>query len=236
MSALPLPSLQSTAYFLLLLVFVLVCICWAHSHSARGNTTRRVHNVVLFCTAWLAISASYILVKNVESWEVMLVFVPFIGLILMTIAVAFSNYGKRIAFGVPIFLLVGFHFFRLPLELLLFNWWEVGFVPIQITYIGDNLDIVTGILAIPTATLIWRYKSLRWPAWAFNIIGITLLFRIFVIIGLSNPTPLASRFGGYSVGQELLILEYFPYVWLPTIILPAALFTHIVLFRRLSGR
>lgn len=104
------------------------------------------------------------------------------------------------------------------------------------TYEGDNFDILTGILAIPTALLAWRLKSVLWPAWIFSLLGIFLLLRVLFIVNLSRPSPLRDWLGGYETVPDVVAGLYFSYVWIATVAVPAALFSHLFLLRRLTIR
>src|SRR5690606_5409147 len=81
------------------------------------------------------------------------------------VALAFSPRGQRLAHGLPLYALVGFHVFRLPLELVLHQWYMEGVMPVQMTYAGANFDVVTGLLALLLAPLMYLGKLSRRAAW-----------------------------------------------------------------------
>lgn len=144
-----------------------------------------------------------------------------------TIAIGLSVYGKRLATNLPVWALVGFQAFRIPVELLLHAFYEEGRIPVQMTYLGRNFDAVTGITAILVAWLAWSGKLTRSVLIVWNILGLALLVNIVTIAILSMPTPIrvflnepANRF----VAEP-------PYTWLPTILVTTALLGHIVAFR-----
>ena len=133
--------------------------CWVHVNSAHKNTRHPLRNCLIFCIAWMAIGASLTLARNLPpDAATNFQTVSFLFLLIIVIAAAFSNYAKRLALATPQASLVAFHFFRLPLELVLHQWWKDGFLPIQMTYVGDNLDIITGIAAIIFAPFVWKFK------------------------------------------------------------------------------
>lgn len=147
---------------------------------------------------------------------------------LLAFVVAFSQVGKRLSM-LPLTALIGFHVFRLPLELILHNWYQAGTIPIQMTFEGHNFDIVSGILAAIVG--IWAFFD-RLPktvAWLFNIIG-TILLGVVVTIALwSSPFP----FRQYMNDPPVLLVYYFPYSWIVTVAVTGALLGHLVLFRKL---
>jgi hypothetical protein len=65
---------------------------------------------------------------------------------------------------------------------------------------------------------------------AWNVMGSALL-AVIVAVAFA-ATPLVRAFGPEHVNRWVL---YFPYVWLPTVLVQAALFGHIVVFRRLRA-
>src|SRR4051812_8225639 len=105
-------------------------------------------------------------------------------------ALAFSGVGQRMAQSLPLYALVGFHVFRLPLELVLHRWYMEGVLPVQMTYAGHNFDIVTGLLALCIAPLMYYGKLSRRAAWFFNLVGTALLANVASIAVRSSPVPL----------------------------------------------
>jgi hypothetical protein len=66
----------------------------------------------------------------------------------------------------------------------------------------------------------------------FNLIGLGLLINIVTIAVLSLPTPM-QRFG---FDRPNIAVLYFPYVLLPTVIVPIVLFAHLAaLYKSLRG-
>lgn len=152
------------------------------------------------------------------------------GLLLVFIA-AFSPFGARLAKHLGYAALIGFHAFRLPLEGLL--WWfhRQGRLPVQMTFEGRNLDILTGLSAIVVAALAWRGKAGRKTALVWNLAGLALLINIMGVAILSVPGPLRAF---HNEPANTLVL-HFPYVWIPAIFVMAALLGHLVLFRKIRA-
>ena len=157
----------------------------------------------------------------------------FILLLGPTIALPFwlgvSGVGSALS-KAPVALLVGFHAFRLPLELIMHQAARDGTMPPQMTYTGSNFDIVTGVSAIIVAALAARGLAPRWLLLAWNALGSLLLVAILVIAVASLPAFAA-------FGSEPALLNtwvgYFPFVWLPAGLVSAAVLGHVLLWRRL---
>lgn len=149
-------------------------------------------------------------------------------------ALGLSRFGRSCAAEIPMVSLVAFQIFRLPLELLMHRAAELGIMPVELSYSGYNFDIVTGAGAVVLTTLMASGRTVpRGVLWAWNLWGCWCLAVIaFVAIAGS---PLVRLFGdGPHLNTWILFV---PYVWLPMILVTAALFGHIVLTRALlSGR
>jgi hypothetical protein len=142
--------------------------------------------------------------------------------------------GRRLALKLPIAALVGFHAFRLPLELVLHRWHAEGVLPVQMTYVGHNFDIISGILALPVAGLLLWAKPVsrlhRWLVLGFNLVGFALLMTVMSIAVRSAPLPLRT----YMNDPPVLLLFYAPYTWILPVCVAGALFGHLLVFRWLK--
>ena len=149
--------------------------------------------------------------------------------VVLAVALGTSQLGRRLATGIPLAALVGAQAFRVPLELLLHRSYEEGLMPVQMSYSGFNLDILTGLSAIIVSmTLVRRPRSLVLVR-VWNTAGIVLLTNIVTIALLSAPTP-------FRVFQNEPANEWIahaPWVWLPTVFVLAAIVGHILVYRRL---
>jgi urea transporter len=128
--------------------------------------------------------------------------------------------------------LVAFHAFRLPLELVLHAWYTAGSVPIQLTYAGQNLDLITGVAAVIVgAAALARPAAARPLVWAFNVLGSVLLLNVMRIVVGSLPSPLRT----FTDAPPLLLPFAAPFTWIVPLAVGPALLGHVVLFRALLG-
>jgi len=145
-----------------------------------------------------------------------------------SIALGRSRFGQRLLLGLPLWALVGFQAFRLPLELVLHQAALDGTMPVEMSFAGYNFDILSGVSALllapalgwagPGAALIW------------NIGGLLLLCNI---IGIAvAATPLFHAFGPEHLN---VWITRPPYVLLPTVLVLAALFGHLLVFGKLRA-
>jgi len=81
-----------------------------------------------------------------------------------------------------------------------------------------------------TALLLAPFASRLPPAVlaAWNTMGLVLLAWVVGVAVLSLPTPLQ------RLWPDNVWVAHAPYVWLPTVLVPAALLGHIALFRQLG--
>jgi hypothetical protein len=154
-----------------------------------------------------------------------------VALILLTVILALSPWGKRVAASVGVRALVGLQVFRLPVELLLHRLYGEGVVPVQMTFAGLNFDVVTALVALVLALWMSRRELPRGVVLAWNILGLALLANIVAVAILS--TPASQAFAGTPPN---LLPSAFPFVWLPSFLVQLALASHVLLFRFLGPR
>jgi hypothetical protein len=160
-------------------------------------------------------------------------FMPaFVLALVVTVAVARGNLGRSLADGLPLALLVGFQGFRIPVEIMLHRAAEQGVIGWQMSWSGLNFDVVSGIAGAGLGLWLWQRGEDQPPPrvllWAFNLLGLALLTTIVTIAVLSMPTPFRAFDGPRNV-----FVASIPFVWLPTVMVMAALLGHLLVFRRL---
>jgi hypothetical protein len=163
---------------------------------------------------------------------------PTMGIvILLSLAIALriglSGAGRTIAAGVPLAVLVGVQGFRFPLELLMHRAYSEGLMPVQMSYSGRNFDIVTGITAIVLAAALWLAPQRVSPklVMVWNALGFALLLNVLTVAVLSTPTPLRV----FMNEPSNVWITQAPFVWLPAVLVVAALAGHVVVFRHLKS-
>ncbi len=161
---------------------------------------------------------------------------PMMGMMVMVMAAAlgvgFSGVGERLARGLPLAALVGFQAFRLPLELVMHEAARDSVMPVQMSFSGMNFDIVTGASAVVVAVLLALGKAPRTLVVAWNSLGLVLVL-VVASIGIAS-TPVFHAFGTEPEQMNVWI-GYFPFVWLPVVMVVAAIAGHIVIARKLRA-
>jgi hypothetical protein len=151
----------------------------------------------------------------------------FASMIVMTLALGWSGFGRRFADKLPFAALIGFQAFRLPLELVMHRAAVAGIMPNVMTFTGYNFDIVTGATALPLALLAWRRPLPRWLLLVWNATGQILLIVVAAVAFAASPV-----FRAFGDDQLNVWVTQFPYVWI-AVMVAAALFGHIVTVRKL---
>jgi hypothetical protein len=116
------------------------------------------------------------------------------------------------------------HVVRVPVELVLLWLFQNGAIPRVMTFEGSNFDILSGLSAPIVFWLGFRKGPVNRPVLViWNLLATGLLANIVVTAVLSFPSP-AQRFG---FEQPNVGVTYFPFIWLPAIIVPIVLFAHL---------
>lgn len=153
-------------------------------------------------------------------------------MLLVTVATALttwlglSRFGTKVCERLPLAWLIGYQVFRVAVEIFLWLGYRDGFVPVQMTWEGRNLDVITGLTAPLVA---WRAPT-RWVIVAWNALGLALLLNIVGVAVASMPTPLRV-FAGEPANRFVAAA---PYVWLPVFLVQAAWLGHLLVFRWLG--
>jgi hypothetical protein len=102
-------------------------------------------------------------------------------------------------------------------------------MPSQMSYSGQNFDILSGITAGALGLWLARGRVPRRVVLLWNLLGFALLVNIVAVAVVS--TPLFRWFGDERVNT---FVTYPPFVWLPGVLVMAALMGHVLVWRRLS--
>jgi hypothetical protein len=222
--------------FLVIPVLLVCVLAWGTASAwrrtrASPNAARRASAIsLLAASAWMALTWVAAASGVFRQWE--RTPPPFALLVVSIVALAFAmsytRFGTRIVIGIPLWALVIVQAFRFPLELAMHGMYTRGIMPVQMTYTGLNFDILTGITAIPVALLAARGGNGRLVT-AWNILGLALLINVVTVAILGTP-----RFRYFGDEHLNVWVTYPPFVWLPAVMVLAALAGHLLIFRALA--
>jgi hypothetical protein len=155
-------------------------------------------------------------------------------IVLPLIAIAFifsSEKGRLFIEHFDVKALTLLHTIRIGIEMVLFWLFLNKTMPQLMTFEGRNFDLISGI----TAPLIYYFGFVKQKmgaktmlAWNFICLAI-LLFTVSNAI-LSAPTP----FQKFGFDQPTIAVLYFPFVWLPGVVVPLVIFSHLISIRLLT--
>lgn len=207
-----------------------VWFAWKRT-GAVADAPRAATLALLGAAAWMAITWTIAENGAFRRWDAMPP--PFallvLSILLLGLRIGLGQVGRRLAHGIPLWVLVAVQAFRLPLEMAMHAMYERGVMPVQMSYSGFNYDIVTGASAIVVAALAARGGTQLVRLW--NIVGLGLLINVVVVAILA--TPAFRYFGDQHLNTWV---TYPPFVWLPAVMVLAALVGHIIIFRALAHR
>ena len=126
---------------------------------------------------------------------------------------------------IPITTLHYMHIIRVPVEMVL--WWlsVAAVIPSIMTFEGSNLDIISGISAPFAAVFMVGSRSKnKIGGVIWNLLALGLLVNI-VYIAISHSPYFYEGTAEVPVNTGVL---YFPYILLPTLVVPTVLFAHLV--------
>ena len=201
---------------------------WRRAGASRDAARRAALVALLAATAWMALTWT----AAARGWLLDFQSTPppfawlVLGILGLAIGTAFSPVGQRLSTHLPLWALVGVQGFRWPLEVAMHRLAERGIMPDQMSYTGRNFDVVTGVTAVIVAALVWSGRAGRRLVIAWNIVGLGLLLNIVTIAILSTP-----RFAWFGPDRLNVFVMYPPFVWLPAVMVVAALAGHLIVFR-----
>jgi hypothetical protein len=155
--------------------------------------------------------------------------IPLIPLVAITLF-TFSSSGKGILSQIPIEKIIQLNAFRIFVELLLWALYLENQAPIQMTFEGRNLDVLSGLSAPIVAYLYTKGKISEVGLKIWNFICLGLLINIVTVAILSTPTPLRV----FMNEPANTIVTQFPISWLPGLLVPLAYGLHLFSLRQLS--
>ncbi|HMQ04532.1 MAG TPA: hypothetical protein PKD26_11500 [Pyrinomonadaceae bacterium] len=213
--------------------FVAVCIFLFAVRSVReGPWSRLLLFLIPFWLLFLFVAASSGFFINTDALPPRLFF---FGIFppLSLIAILFLFARQTLISQLSLTLLTLVHVVRIPVEFVLAWLAEAGAIPALMTYHGTNFDILSGLTApIALAAVVSKSEKMRFPLIGWNLAALALLFNIVITAALCLPSPIQRL----ALDQPNLAVLYFPYVWLPGVIVPIVFFSHLAVLYNLLCR
>lgn len=144
--------------------------------------------------------------------------------VLLLIIAYFIFFRENFIERLPLKVLTILHVIRIPVEIVLFWLFQNRVVPEVMTFEGRNFDILSGLTAPIVFWLAFRGgKPNRTLLIVWNIAALLLLANIVTIAVRAMPSPMQSL----GLDQPNIAVFYFPFNWLPSVVVPIVLFAHL---------
>jgi hypothetical protein len=210
------------------LVFFAVSMLQSSSEVVRN----RANIISLSLLLWLIFQSTL----SLNKWYMDRVSVPphitfpIAVAMVVLLSVFLSKKGQRFESSLSLQTLTWLHIVRVPVELCLLGLSQHKQVPTSMTFHGFNFDIVFGITSPLMAVLYFNRKKISNTALLiWNFLGIVSLLTIVVIAAGAAPTA----FQQWDFQTPNYAVTHFPFIWLPSFIVPVVLFAHIKAIRQL---
>lgn len=220
-----------TFYLITLVTFVLFYLTIKKSVYSHKAIVISI-GLILWLVIQMIMSIKMVYVNTIGNTPPLFPILGIIPMILLMIVLYNNKKGQQFIDSLPLARLTFLSTIRVPVEIVL--WWLFlqHTLPEMATFEGRNLDIIAGI----TAPFIAYFGYLKGKLnnkilLLWNILGVLLLLNIVVIALFSFPTA----FQHLNFEQPNIAMLYFPFIWLPSFIVPVVFFSHFVSIRRLLG-
>lgn len=150
--------------------------------------------------------------------------------IMIIISIFYSQWGKYFLMSINYYYLNFIHLVRIPVEFGLYGLAIYKAIPMTMTFEGLNFDIVAG-LTVPFILIFYYYKKRMNKKYViiWHSISMLLLLGIIfnAIFAFESPIQL------HAFDQPNKGMLKYPYILLPSYIVPVVMFTHIASIRKL---
>lgn len=194
---------------------------WLFYRAARqSKATLLVLLVWMSLQAALGLSGFYQKTDSVPPHFPVLIVPP----VLLIVGLLLTRRGRGFIDNLRLDRLTWLHVVRIPVELVLFWLFLRKVVPEVMTFEGRNFDILSGL----TAPVVYYFGFVKGSLpgsvlLVWNLICLGLLINIILTAILSAPSP----FQQLAFNQPNVAIQYFPFVWLPSVVVPVVLLAHV---------
>lgn len=220
--------METISIFVILLFVAATLFTVLQFYNATGKSTTVLISIVIWMLlqAVLGLAGFYQKSDSLQPRFVLLIAPGFIFTVLMFV----TKRGRTFIDSINLKKLTLLHIVRVPVEITLYFVFVAGLIPMLMTFEGNNYDIISGLTAPLIYYFVFVSKKLNTKIlllWNFACLG--LLINVLTIAILSAQTP----FQKLAFDQPNIGVNYFPFIWLPSVIVPIVLFSHLVSIRQL---
>lgn len=221
--------MQSIPYFVQIIFAAVVVFVIVSFYAASGSRVfLKVVIAWVLIQSLIALSGFYTITHTTPP-RIMLAILP----AFMAVLMLFTTYtGKQFVNSLNLKTLALMHSIRMVVELVLYWLFLAQAMPQLMTFEGRNFDIIPAV----TAPLIWYFGFVKKQLSHKLIIGwniASIMILAFTVINgiLSAPTVLQQ----FAFDQPAIAVLYFPFILLPTVVVPLVMVAHIATIRRFAS-
>lgn len=203
----------------------------AKSSFSAERQKHVIRTLVITLLLWAILVSALSLLGVTGNFEIFpfniapLLVIPFISILVFT----FSGTMREILANLHPSQLIRLQVFRVFVEILLWMLFIQHLLPVQMSFEGRNFDILSGLTAPLVAWLSNQNKLPKAILIIWNLVCLGLLINIVSIAILSMPVP----FRYFTNEPSNTIVTVFPFIWLPTFLVPLAYLLHFFSLRQL---
>jgi hypothetical protein len=212
---------------LIAILYSVMVIGVVYGRNQVGDSSQLPVYVMRFCvggfllvTGLLALQGSF---AKLDAFPPLLPIVTLVAFVGIGFFVASKRVGEWLTY-LPQTALIALQSFRFFVELILFRLAKTPLIPVEMTFTGRNFDILIGASAPVFAFYLYKKKSepekTRLPLLVWNGLGLLLLAQVLITGFMMRP-----------VGLGL-----FPYIWLPSFLVPFGVLLHALSIRKLRSK
>lgn len=214
------------------LLFAATALITAYFFFRAANKSTAV---LLLLFAWMtfqalmALGGFYTNTQTIPPRFLLMVLPPLVIIIILLVGPAGKNWLAKL----DIKTLTLLHVVRIPVEVVLYLLFIYHKIPQLMTFEGRNADILAGISAPVIYYFVFVKKSgaVKILFW-WNIVSLLLLLNIVVNAALSAPSPIQQ----FAFDQPNTAIFYFPFNWLPSVVVPLVLLSHLAVLQRIKRK
>lgn len=212
--------------FLMIVGFSLIIFTYVEDQKTKKQTFA---GFILFLLLWIGYNQLLIKTGLILSTDFppRIPFLVFFPLLLSIVLVKKTKGLKWIIKTTPIYVPIAIQSFRVVVELLIFESYKNGVLPERVTFSGYNYDIIVGALALPAAYLVYKASNKRRSLIIWNVFGLSILM----------VTVSSFVYSFYFASENQIDLNFiqYPLAFLPTVLLPFAIFCHVISLSQVKG-
>jgi hypothetical protein len=212
--------------FIALVVYTLVMFFKA---SGKNKGLLLIVLVLALVQAMLS-QRGFFLITDTMPPRLLLLLIPSVVLIVLLFI---TKSGKRVVASFNLETLTYLHAVRIGVEIILFYLFIYRLIPESMTFAGRNFDVIAGLTAPIIAYFGFNQSKIskKWLI-VWNVVCLLLVLQVMITGIFSIPTS----FQVFTDGLPNMGVLYFPFVWLPGLIVPIAVLGHLVAIKRLTAK